>query len=600
MMSKKLPAVLAFLVLSGAFAFSPQVADGLPVGAAAPLPQVPSGQIVHDAEYYILEAQNGQVWAAEDEQLSARLAELREQYGAPPNIIHFMWDDQPVGAVGVPAMQQLRGYETPQLNRMAAEGMLFTRMYTEPSCTPTRAAAMTGQLARRTGMYSVGFPIEYEGMAAENVTLAEVLSQAGYATGFYGKLHLGDIEQSYPHNQGFDEAFTAIYNQAVSLWNVEAEAANAVVALKHELLTVDPFPLDRTFIQDGYVFYIEGEKGGQAREWCGITNECYKAFDQEAQERALAFIRRNAEAGRPFYVAWWPLMTSFIPDPVKTTWQRGLVGEAYHKNLDPSVGALLETLQELDIAENTLVVAMSDNGPMTHNPPPGAGLGDGFFRGGKGDFLEGGVRVAAQAWWPGIIEPNQVVSDIIHVTDLYTTFARLAGATQFIPTDRIIDGIDQSSLLLNGQDHSRRDHVFIYAGPNLAATVKGHFKIHWYAADPLQAAGGITAVYDLLNDHREVSPVVVGGFHFKEPFRRMRARHELWVQRYPHRNRAHGPAYTGISNARPETLRLMSPPVDFETLPFDLLDFIEYLDQLPFDPSGEPDMGGRRAGGGSR
>jgi arylsulfatase len=204
------------------------------------------------------------------------------------------------------------------------------------------------------------------------------------------------------------------------------------------------------------------------------------------------------------------------------------------------------------------------------------------------------VRVAAQAWWPGVIEPGQTVGDMIHITDLFTTFARLAGATEHIPTDRIIDGLDQTSLLLNGQGHSRRDYVFIYAGPNLAATVKEHYKMHWMSSDPLQAASGLTAVFDLFNDHREANPITVGGFHFKEPFRRMRARHELWIQKYPHRDAAHGPAYTGISNARPETLALINPPVDFQRLPFDPLEFIGHLDELPFDPSGEPDLGGKR------
>ena len=356
-----------------------------------------AADIVHDAEYYILEAQNGKVWEVEDGKLDAKLAELRKKYGQPPNIVHFMWDDQPFGAVGIPGYQDIRGYKTPQLNAMAAQGMLFTRMYTEPSCTPTRAAVLTGQHARRTGVYQVGFGIEYRGMAAGTVTMAEVLSKAGYATGFYGKAHLGDIEEGYLHNQGFDEALVAVYNQVASLWNVEAEAANATVGLKRELLAENPYQLDKSFIQDGWVLYYEGIKGGDTKEWCGTTNECYKSFDAEAQKRALAFMRQNAGENKPFYVAWWPLLTSFIPDPMKTTLQRGLIGEAYHKNLDPAAGALMDTLRELGIAENTLVVAMADNGPMTHNPPPGAGLGEGPFRGGKGDFLEGGVRVCAQA-----------------------------------------------------------------------------------------------------------------------------------------------------------------------------------------------------------
>jgi arylsulfatase A-like enzyme len=557
----------------------------LVVGAAT------AADIVHDAEYYILEAQNGKVWEVEDGQLDAKLAELREKYGQPPNIVHFMWDDQPFGSVGIPGYQPIRGYTTPQLNKMAAEGMLFTRMYSEPSCTPTRAAALTGQLARRTGIYQVGFGIEYRGLAASTVTTAEVLSQAGYATAFYGKAHLGDIEEAYMHNQGFDEAFVAVYNQVASLWNVEAEAANATIGLKRQLLAANPYQLDRSFIQDGWVLFYEGTRGGDTTEWCGTTNECYKAFDPEAQNRALAFIRKNAAEKKPFYVAWWPLMTSFIPEPMKTTLQRGLMAEAYNKNLDPAAGELMETLRELGIAENTLVIAMADNGPMTHNPPQGAGLGEGPFRGGKGDFLEGGVRVCAQAWWPGVIEAGMISNDIIHVTDLFTTFARLAGATQYVPTDRIIDGIDQTSLLLNGDTHGRRDYVFIYAGPNLAATVKEQYKMHWFSSDPLQVAAGLTAVYDLYNDHREVNPITVGGFHFKEPFRRMRARHELWIEKYPHAKEAQGPAFTGISNARPETLALSKPPMDFQKLPFDPLEFIEHLDDLPFDPSGEPGIG---------
>ena len=100
-------------------------------------PALAQNKIVHDAEYYILEVQNGKKWAVEDEALDQRLAELRKKHGRPPNLIHLMWDDQPFGAVGIPAMQKIRGYETPNLNQMAAEGMIFTRMYTEPSCTPT-------------------------------------------------------------------------------------------------------------------------------------------------------------------------------------------------------------------------------------------------------------------------------------------------------------------------------------------------------------------------------------------------------------------------------------------------------------------------------
>jgi arylsulfatase A-like enzyme len=543
-------------------------------------------QIIHDAEYYIIEAQNGEAWAVEDGKLDTKLAELRKKYGQPPNIVHYMWDDQPVMSFGDPIYQKIRGYETPTLNQLAQDGMLFSRMVTEPGCTPSRSAVLTGQLAIRTGTWEIGFPIEYTGLAAENVTLAEVLSKAGYATGFYGKLHLGDTEESYPHNQGFDEAFWALYNQVTSLYNNIGEGANAIVGMKEELLAENPYQRDHTFIQDeAFVFYLEGKKGEQANEWRDGSKELkdYKDFDIESRKRAIGFIKSSAEAKKPFYVAWWPLMFSFITEPQKHTLQRGMVGEEYLRVIEPDIAELRKTLEDLGIAENTLIVAMSDNGPMTHNPPPGAGLGEGLFRGGKGDFTEGGVRVAAAALWPGVIEPGQLAGDMIHEVDLFTTFARLAGATQNIPTDRIIDGIDQTALLFNGDTNGRRDFNFIYQGPDLAATVKDQYKIHWTSKDPAQAKSGLTAVYDLYNDHREVNPIVVGGFHMKEPFKRMRARHELWKQKYPDRHHKRAPAYTGIANARPETIAISQPPAALKELPFDMLEFINQLDNLPYD-----------------
>ena len=177
-----------------------------------------SDRVVFDAEYYVLEAQNGERWAAEDGDLDRRLAQLRAKHGTPPNIIHVMWDDTAYGDVGIPAIQKVRGLETPHLNSLASEGILFTRMYTEVGCTPSRAACMTGRHPIRNAMYNIGMLREQHGLRGSEVTIAEVLSSAGYATAFHGKWHLGDIEESYPHNQGFDEAFFTCYNQILSLW----------------------------------------------------------------------------------------------------------------------------------------------------------------------------------------------------------------------------------------------------------------------------------------------------------------------------------------------------------------------------------------------
>jgi len=552
----------------------------------------PAADIVHDAEYYILDAQNGEKWAAEDAALDQRLAELREKHGQPPNLIHIMWDDTAYGDVGIRAIQKVRGLDTPNLNKMADEGILFTRMYTEVGCTPSRAAVATGRHAVRNGMYNIGMLLESHGMRDEEITMAEVLSEAGYATAFHGKWHLGDIEESYPHNQGFDEAFFTGYNQILSLNTRLAEGANASIGLYEDMLPPDPYKLDDTFVTKAWVQIAEGKKGEQARQWGDNSHDNYMKIDPEAQKRTLEFIERNAKAGKPFYVANWPNLTSFIPNPKKCSTSRSILQDGLQCNIDPFIGRIMDKLKELGIAENTLLVAMADNGPMSHNPPPGLGMAETIFRGGKGDFLEGGVRVPAQAWWPGVIESGQIVGDIIHETDLFTTFARLAGAMEHIPTDRVIDGIDQTALLLNGDTHSRRDYVFIYAGPRLGATVKGSYKRHWISSDPVGEASGIAAAFFFLPaDPRETTPMLVNLIHLKRPFNRMKLRHDLWKKKYPDSHEVYGIPWTGIENASPEIEALAKPQLDLSKLPFDPLEYIEHLDQLPFDPDMDPGIG---------
>jgi len=549
-------------------------------------------QIVHDAEYYVLEAQHGKEWAAEDVALQGKLDAQKKKHGRPANLIHIMWDDTAYGDVGIPAIQKVRGLTTPSLNRLADEGILFTRMYTEVGCTPSRAAVVTGRNAIRNGMYNIGMLLESHGMRGEEVTMAEVLSKAGHATAFHGKWHLGDIEESYPQNQGFDEAFFTGYSQILSLNNKLAEGANASIGLHEDVLPPDPYKLDDTFVTKGWIQIAEGKKGEKTRQWGDNFHDTYVKIDPEAQRRTLEFIERNSKAGKLFFVANWPNLTSFIPNPNKCAVARSLLQDGVQCNIDPFIAKLVAKLEELEIADNTLIIAMADNGPMSHNPPPGLGMAETIFRGGKGDFLEGGVRVPAFAWWPGVIKPGQVVGDIIHETDLCTTFARLAGATQYIPTDRIIDGVDQTALLFEGYTNSRRDYVFIYAGPRLGATVKGNYKRHWISSDPGGESSGIPAAfYFLPADPRAKTPMLVNLIHLKSPFNRMKLRHELWMKKYPDSKEVHGIPWTGIENASPEIKALGKPKMDSSKLPFDPLEYVEHLDQLPFDPNMDPHVG---------
>jgi arylsulfatase len=176
-----------------------------------------------------------------------------------------------------------------------------------------------------------------------------------------------------------------------------------------------------------------------------------------------------------------------------------------------------------------------------------------------------------------MIDQGQVVGDIIHVTDLYTTFARLGGATENIPTDRVVDGLDQTALLLNGDTHSRRDYVFIYAGHELGATVKGRYKRHWIGAGDVAASGMPEAYFDLYHDPREENPVLVPLIHTQGQFNSMVARHELMKKKYPDKPNAKGIPYTGLSNARPETTAIAERVERYiKNMPFDVGEFLAF------------------------
>ena len=335
---------------------------------------------------------------------------------------------------------------------------------------------------------------------------------------------------------------------------------------------------------------VEGRKGEKGKEWGAPTMESYNEMDPECERRTLNFIRRNAKAGKPFFVEYWPNLLALAKAYPKKKTQAGTMVSEEIQALDAFVGELMEELKTLGIAENTLVIVMADNGPMVHSPPPSFGMLSLMYRGGKGDFLEGGVRVPAFAWWPGVIDKGQVVGDIVHVTDLYTTFARLAGATKHIPRDRIIDGIDQTALLLNGDTHSRRDYVFIYAGHTLGATVKGRYKRHWLGRRR-------TALHPACPRHTTISIPIHGKttrysfrlIHTQGQFNRMRARHELMKKKYPDKPKAHGIPYTGLSNARPETKAIGQRILrNIENVPIDPRQYIEF--DIPGSKA-DPDFG---------
>jgi arylsulfatase len=516
--------------------------------------------IAHDAEHYILEAQNGEKWAADDKAVDAKLADFRKKNGGkPPNIFYILIDDIGFGDLGSATLNSIRGYQTPAINEFAREGVRFSRMYTEPSCTPTRVAFMTGRQPHRNGMGDTAVDIAGFGLADEEVTIAEVLSEAGYNTVHIGKWHMGDIMEAWPNHQGFDFAAFPIHQQGqLTIFHDDAADEEISIGIGKNNYD-DRFTIDEWLRTDASAMAtgVEGKRGEAVREvemkpgerW----NEAkYHEMNVRYQRQTMEQLRELAGKDEPFFLQYWPLYP--LTGPRTTTDQyttpNGGVYVEKMKLVDRWVGELMAEMDKLGIADNTLVVIMGDNGHFTKYSPQ-SGFTPMIFRGGKGDTTEGGVRVDAFARWPSMIAADSVVGDIIHVADLFTSFARLGDAMDEIPTDRVIDGVDQTALMLEGETHSRRDYVFLYSGNKLEALVKEQYKLEipGPGENPIGAK-----FYDLFRDTREEWPVAteVGAWGGAK-FVRTVQRHMQRKIKYPDKGPALGVPYKGIANLRPES-----------------------------------------------
>ena len=517
-------------------------------------------KIVHDTEYYILEAQNGEQWAKDDKAVDEKLAEFRKKNGnKPPNILYILIDDVGFGDLGIPELNAIRGYKTPHINKLADESMRFARMYTEPSCTPTRVAFMTGRQPFRNGMGDTAVDISGFGLAGKEVTLAEILSDSGYNTVHIGKWHMGDIMESWPNHQGFDFASFPIHQQGqLTIFNDDAANEEVSIGIGKNNYD-DRFTLDNWFRPDAshMATVVEGKRGEKVREvhmkpgerW---NQKKYNEMNERFQRQTLEHLGKLAKQEEPFFLQYWPVIPLSNPRTTvdKFTTPNGGTYVESMKQLDGWIGEIMEEVDKLGISDNTLVVVMGDNGHFTKYSP-GSGFTPMVFRGGKADATEGGVRVDAFARWPGMIKADSIVGDIVHVTDLFTSIARFGGASDKIPTDRVIDGVDQTALMLEGETHGRRDHVFIYSGNSMKAVVKEQYKLNV----PGPGENPIVAkFYDLFRDTREEYPVSteVGAWGGAE-FVRIIQRHMIRKQKYPDEGPALGRPYDGIENLRPET-----------------------------------------------
>jgi arylsulfatase len=409
-----------------------------------------------------------------------------------PNIVVMFMDNFGWGEPGFNGGGVIRGAATPRLDKLSSEGLRLTNFNVEVQCTPSRSALMTGRYAIRSGNATVPLGEGVYGLVQWEVTMAEMLSRAGYATAMYGKWHLGRTKGRFPTDQGFDE------------WYGIPNSTDESVYSSLEGFSKSGVP--ETFVMAG----VRGEVPKKVRPY---RLDYRPRIDRDLTNRAIDFMKRQAAAGKPFFVYLPYTATHFpaLPHPDFA----GKTGNGSWADLlmqiDSYTGELLDTIDGLGIAKNTIFVFTADNGPealdfggtnltvetAVHGSP-------GPWRGTLFTGFEGALRVPFAIRWPGKIAPGRASDEIVHAMDLFPTFAGIAGGE--VPQDRVIDGIDMTDFFLGKRKKSGREGFVVYMGKEVFAVKWRNWKLHFKeqdsAFDELRIYT-MPRVYNLLRDPQE-------------------------------------------------------------------------------------------------
>ena len=421
-----------------------------------------------------------------------------------PNILVIWGDD--VGWSNVSAYNMgMMGYKTPNIDRIAKEGALFTDYYAQQSCTAGRAAFITGQHPFRTGLLTVGLPGSPIGLQPEDPTIADLLKEHGYMTGQFGKNHLGDLNKFLPTVHGFDEFYGSLYHL-----NAEEEPEDP------QYPSAEEFPnFKAEFGPRGNLDCKTTEKDNATEEprWGRIgkqscvdtgplTKKRMETIENELLERSLAFMEKAHKEGKPFFI-WHNALRMHVWTRLSEKWKDKTKLGRYAdgmQELDWVVGELLNKIDELKIANNTIVIFSSDNGAEKFTWPDG---GSNPFHGEKGETWEGGFRVPAVVRWPGTIKPGTISNEIFSHEDWLPTLLAAAGDPNIIEKLKKghkangksfkvhIDGYDQTDLL-SGKGKGKRNEIFYFddRGSMNAVRIKD-WKVHFFTGDGWY--GGTTA-----------------------------------------------------------------------------------------------------------
>ena len=399
-----------------------------------------------------------------------------------PNILFMLVDNLGYGELGVYGGGVRRGAATPRIDELANEGVRLTNMNMEAQCTPSRSSILTGRYAIRSGTHSVPFGGVAEGLTQWEVTLAESLSAAGYATALYGKWHLGSQNGRLPNDQGFDEWYGIPRTTDEAMWPGAPG------------YSPDVMPPEQI---------MEGRKNEKSRSVKVYDLEQRRLIDAEITRRSIAFMERQSKAGKPFFA--YATLTQphlpTLPNPVFA----GKTGNGDWADMlaemDYNVGQMLDAVDRFGIRNDTIVIFASDNGPEFIKPWDGWA---GPWRGQYFTAWEGGIRVPCMIRWPGQISSGRVSDEIVHGVDLFPTLASIVGAA--VPKDRPIDGVDQTEFLLGKTDKSKREGILIFCADRLQAVKWRHFKVHFYQQDTMISPAvklGVPLLFDLYENPRE-------------------------------------------------------------------------------------------------
>ncbi len=416
---------------------------------------------------------------AQEQSGQKKLDDLRARTGKRPNIVWLLIDDMGWGDPGVYGGGAAIGAATPNIDRLAFEGLKLTSAYSQPTCTPTRSAILTGRLPVRTGLTRpilAGDKLKKNPWADE-ISLPKLLSESGYTTVLSGKWHVGEAAGMRPHDIGFDEYY--------GYYPAQKELSQAFDKRRYPDLVLNPERLAQLRATGASEALIHGFKGGATQEVRKVDSiESVAEADRILKEFTVAKIAELARADKPFF-----LEHAFMKVHADNFPSKAFEGKSASKypykdavvEVDAYIGEIMQALATAGVLENTFVFVTSDNGPQLDSWPDS---GYSPFRGAKTTPWEAGVRIPAIANWKGMIKPGRESDELFDLMDLFNTSLHLAGILNKIPTDRYIDGIDQTSFLLADDGRSNREKVYIWAQTDLMAMRMYEYKIHVKVVEP--------------------------------------------------------------------------------------------------------------------